>query len=128
MAKGCGFANRLASDRKRIRFDGDQGKFLGAGIEFFLDIGHRERDMTTFDSPVLLCEVCGEVVLRDTTCGDCARAHHCRIKECPYENEFLDQHRDAGKYAVASRSGSGERKFASGGDSLNSETDRPGPK
>ena len=47
--------------------------------------------MVTFDSPVLTCEFCGEVVLRDTKWQDCARAHGCQREECPYHDSFLEQ-------------------------------------
>lgn len=70
--------------------------------------------MVTFDSPVLLCDVCGEVVLRDTTWKDCARAHHCQIKECPHQNEFLEQRQQPEEQSAAARLGSSEGKFVSG--------------
>lgn len=59
--------------------------------------------MVTFDSPILLCDVCSEVVLRDTTCEDCSRAHGCQIKECPYKNEFLDQRSESQEQPIAAR-------------------------
>ncbi len=78
--------------------------------------------MVTFDSPVLLCDVCGEVVLRDTTWDDCARAHRCQIKECPHKNEFLDQRHKSQPQSVAAGTGSGVAKFATGGDRSNTDT------
>ncbi len=47
--------------------------------------------MVTFDSPILLCEICGEVVLRDTKWKDCARAHKCTQDPCPYKDAFIEQ-------------------------------------
>jgi len=47
--------------------------------------------MVTFDSPILHCDVCRQIVLRDTTPQDCARAHHCQQSECPYRDCFLAQ-------------------------------------
>ncbi len=79
--------------------------------------------MATFDSPVLLCDVCGEVVLRDTTWKDCARAHHCPIQRCPYKNEFLDQGGKTQEQSVAGLE-SGGGSFTADGDSLN-EDQRP---
>ncbi len=48
--------------------------------------------MATFDSPVLHCEVCRRVVLRDTRWEDCARAHHCDVERCPHAQEFVTEH------------------------------------
>ncbi len=47
--------------------------------------------MVTFDSPILHCDICRQVVLRDTTPQDCARAHHCEQTECPYRDYFEAQ-------------------------------------
>ena len=80
--------------------------------------------MVTFDSPVLLCDVCGEVVLRDTTSEDCARAHHCQIKECPHKNEFLDQCRESQEQSVAAGVGSGAAEIGAGGDRPNAGDQR----
>lgn len=44
--------------------------------------------MATFDSPILHCTVCHEVVLRDTTWQQCAEAHECTLAECPYKDYF----------------------------------------
>ncbi len=52
--------------------------------------------MSIFDSPILLCDRCGEVVLRDTKWQECARAHHCGVAECPLKEEFLDHRPDRG--------------------------------
>lgn len=81
--------------------------------------------MVTFDSPVLLCAVCGEVVLRDTGWEDCARAHHCQTKECPYKNEFLDQHPKPKQRHVSVRERSHDGHVASVGDSLNAPHQTP---
>lgn len=45
--------------------------------------------MVTFDSPILHCEVCRQIVLRDARWQDCAREHHCRGGECPYKDQFI---------------------------------------
>ena len=57
--------------------------------------GHGEDEqMVTFDSPVLMCKCCGEVVLRDTKWQDCARAHGCQRQQCPYHDSFLEKDED----------------------------------
>lgn len=60
--------------------------------------------MVTFDSPVLMCKHCGEVVLRDTKWQDCARAHDCQRERCPYHDSFLEQEGDGEKQATKTKS------------------------
>ena len=45
--------------------------------------------MVTFDSPILHCVVCRQIVVRDGTWQACAREHHCQGGECPYADEFI---------------------------------------
>ena len=44
--------------------------------------------MCTFDAPILLCEFCGEFVLRDQTCAECAQEHECGARSCPMATYF----------------------------------------
>ena len=60
--------------------------------------------MVTFDSPVMMCQYCGEVVLRDTKWQDCARAHGCHREECPYKESFLEQEEGREKAGVDNNS------------------------
>lgn len=45
-------------------------------------------DFPMFDSPIELCQVCGEWVLTDQTQTECAREHGCTIERCPLERCF----------------------------------------
>jgi len=53
--------------------------------------------MVTFDSPILHCVVCRQIVVRDGTWRDCAREHHCQGSECPYKDEFIVREPDVTK-------------------------------
>ena len=44
--------------------------------------------MCTFDAPIVSCEFCGEYVLRDQTCEQCAEEHACGDRDCPLRDCF----------------------------------------
>jgi len=44
--------------------------------------------MCTFDGPILRCEYCGELVMRDQTATECAKEHQCARSECPLAAYF----------------------------------------